>query len=227
VGDGPERGQLATQVRAAGLGGNGAHACADVVRLVPRVPHDTVAAVYQALDVLVLPSISLPGQQEQFGRVLLEALACGVPVIGSASGGIPDLIRATGGGLVVPAGDPAALAQAMLRLEDARLRRGYAAAGARGIARQFTTQAVAARYAALFAAVLGQPRRPASPPCPVADAGTQSYPGSAPCGVGPTPLHAVAEAGTRRHGDAGTLGDAGQWDQPARHAPPGGWRAAR
>jgi len=45
-----------------------------------------------SLDVLVLPSRSRSFWKEQFGRVLIEAMACGVPVIGSSSGEIPNVI---------------------------------------------------------------------------------------------------------------------------------------
>ena len=60
---------------------------------------------YAQLDVLVLPSHTTPTWKEQFGRVIIEALWCGVPVVGSDSGEIPWLIGLTGGGLVFPEGD--------------------------------------------------------------------------------------------------------------------------
>ena len=65
-----------------------------------------MAAGYAQLDVLVLPSHTTPTWKEQFGRVIVEALWCGVPVVGSDSGEIPWLIELTGGGLVFPEGDP-------------------------------------------------------------------------------------------------------------------------
>ena len=57
---------------------------------------------YAQLDVLALPSHTTPTWKEQFGRVIVEALWCGVPVVGSDSGEIPWLIELTGGGLVFP-----------------------------------------------------------------------------------------------------------------------------
>ncbi len=74
------------------------------------VMHEAVPAYLNALDVLVLPSRTQPHWKEQFGRVLVEALACGVPVVGSDSGHIPTLITETGGGLVHREADPADLA---------------------------------------------------------------------------------------------------------------------
>lgn len=63
---------------------------------VPPSSYEGVAEVINALDVLVLPSQSRPFWKEQFGRVLIEAMACGVPVIGSDSGAIPDVIGDAG-----------------------------------------------------------------------------------------------------------------------------------
>ena len=70
-----------------------------------------------------LPSITTPNSVEQFGAVLAEAMACGVPVIGSDSGAIPEVVGE--GGLIVPEGDPEALAQAIMKMgadEDLRRR---------------------------------------------------------------------------------------------------------
>jgi glycosyltransferase involved in cell wall biosynthesis len=69
---------------------------------------------YHQIDVLVLPSLTRPNWKEQFGRVLVEAMASGVPVVGSDSGAIPGVIGDAG--LVVPEGDAAALADALDRL---------------------------------------------------------------------------------------------------------------
>jgi len=83
------------------------------------------------LDVLVLPSLTRPNWKEQFGRALVEAMACGLPVIGSDSGAIPDVMGE--GGLVVPEGDASTLAAALRYLmDDAEAR---ARLGRRGRAR--------------------------------------------------------------------------------------------
>jgi glycosyltransferase involved in cell wall biosynthesis len=102
-------------------------------------------------DVVVVPSVSTRRWKEQFGRILVEALACGVPVIGSDSGEVPFLIRRLGGGLVVPEGDVMALATAMTELmrEPAR-RRALAEAGRASVLASYTHQAVAATMRDVF-----------------------------------------------------------------------------
>jgi glycosyltransferase involved in cell wall biosynthesis len=106
--------------------------------------HGGVAEAYGGMDVLVLPSRTTPTWAEQFGRVLVEALWCGVPVVGSDSGEIPWVIGATGGGLVVPEGDSRALAEALATLrDDAALRGRLARTGHESVARLFSTAAVA------------------------------------------------------------------------------------
>jgi glycosyltransferase involved in cell wall biosynthesis len=101
MGDGPH--QSALQERAARL------------RLGSRVSFsgwgkpDDVAAFLRSLDVLILLTRTTPRVKEQFGRVIIEAQACGVPVIGSTCGAIPDVIGS--GGWVVPESDPVTLAR--------------------------------------------------------------------------------------------------------------------
>lgn len=95
------------------------------VRIVDDLSHEEMASGYAQLDVLVLPSRTTPTWKEQFGRVIIEALWCGVPVVGSDSGEIPWLIELTGGGLVFPEGDRESLARhlAELRAQPALRRR--------------------------------------------------------------------------------------------------------
>ncbi len=61
-----------------------------------HVPHDAVPKYVNAMDLLCAPSQSTPQWREQFGRMLVEAAACGVPVIGSDSGEIPMVVGDTG-----------------------------------------------------------------------------------------------------------------------------------
>lgn len=78
------------------------------------IPSDQVPVYLRQLDALVLTSRTLPNWKEQFGRVLVEAMACGVPVVGSRSGEIPHVIGDAG--LIVPEEDIDALQMALLQL---------------------------------------------------------------------------------------------------------------
>ena len=103
-------------------------------------PHD-VADFLRGLDVLVLLTRTTREVREQFGRVIIEAQACGVPVIGSRSGAIPDVIGE--GGWIVPERDPQGLAKLLDEIasdENARKSRGIAAQ--RNVATRFTYEAV-------------------------------------------------------------------------------------
>jgi glycosyltransferase involved in cell wall biosynthesis len=86
---------------------------ADRVEWAGYVAHADVQAFYQRLTVVAVPSLTVPGWTEQFGRVVIEALACGVPVVASDSGELPTLLGSTGGGAIVPEGNPEELAAAI------------------------------------------------------------------------------------------------------------------
>src|SRR5439155_1924103 len=86
VGGGPLLGEL--QTWAAGH--------ADRVRVVSGVPHAEVPGYINAMDVLAAPSQTMPRWKEQLGRMILEAFACGVPVIASDSGEIPYVVADAG-----------------------------------------------------------------------------------------------------------------------------------
>ncbi len=154
AGEGSERQRLVASVEARGLSHR--------VRFLPGIPFDEVPSFMRALDVLVLPSVTiLPLHKEQFGRVLAEAMAAGVPVLGSSSGAIPEVIGDAG--LVVPERDPAALAAALDRLlRDAALRAELSARGSRRAAEQFAWPAVVQRTVALYETALARRRRKTS-----------------------------------------------------------------
>lgn len=112
------------------------------------VPHDQAPLWLAAMDVLVVPSETQPGWKEQFGRVIVEAMACGTPVIGSDSGEIPHLLEASGGGLIFPERDSAALAQALRRiLAGQELRSALAAEGRGWVERNLDQDVIAGRMA--------------------------------------------------------------------------------
>jgi glycosyltransferase involved in cell wall biosynthesis len=112
------------------------------VRIMSDLRHEQMASGYAQFDVLVLPSRTTPTWMEQFGRVLIEALWCGVPVVGSDSGEIPWLIELTGGGLVAAEGDAEMLAERLRSLRaDPSLRRRLASAGRAAVERLFSVPA--------------------------------------------------------------------------------------
>lgn len=81
------------------------------VQFAPWVASGEMPQFYHSLDVLVAPSLTQPNWKEQFGRVIMEAMACGVPVIGSNSGEIPHVLGDAG--IIVPEGEVTALARAL------------------------------------------------------------------------------------------------------------------
>jgi glycosyltransferase involved in cell wall biosynthesis len=145
AGEGEQRGAL--EQLAGDLG------VAQHVHFLGRRGSDEMAAFYQGLDALVLPSRTLPNWTEQFGRVLVEAMACAVPVVGSRSGEIPHVIG--DGGLVFPEGDAAALAgclQALAADPAARARLG--AAGRGRVLAHYTMRQIAEQTAAVYERLL-------------------------------------------------------------------------
>lgn len=117
------------------------------LRYVGLLPKDRLWSLYRASDIFVLPSLTTPNWTEQFGCVLAEAMSCGVPVIGSSSGAIPEVIGDCG--MVVEENSPVALAQAIETLaRDPKLRADYAEKGRRRFEQEYSYKAYAARVAA-------------------------------------------------------------------------------
>ncbi|RUR76798.1 glycosyl transferase family 1 [Chlorogloeopsis fritschii PCC 6912] len=114
------------------------------------VPHDQVAQYINVMNTLVLPSetsykfktISSVGWKEQFGHVLIEAMACQVPVIGSNSGEIPHVIE--NAGLIFPEGDAKAIADCIVQLiEKPDLAQNLGEMGYQKVMAQYTNKALA------------------------------------------------------------------------------------
>ncbi|MFE5937438.1 glycosyltransferase [Streptomyces sp. NPDC056470] len=120
----------------------------DRVEFTGRVPGDSLLTAMREAAVLVLPSLTAA---ESFGMVLVEAMACGTPVIGSDAGGIPYVISDGTTGLLVPHNDPAALAAACRRvLRDGDLADRLGAAGRRCAVERYAWPALTDRYLHLF-----------------------------------------------------------------------------
>ena len=121
-----------------------------------HVGEEAIPDTYRCFDVLAVPSVPMPGWLEQFGRVVVEAQASGIPVVASASGALPDVVGEEG--LLVPPRDPDALRAALTRLLDepglwARLR----AAGLAGAGR-YSWASVAETQMALYRATAAPDR---------------------------------------------------------------------
>ncbi len=118
------------------------------------IPSADMPAFYNGLDVFVLPTVGRPGWTEQFGRAAVEAMACGVPTVVSASGELPHVVAQAG--LVTPPADAHALADVLMGLRADRARREQLAeAGRAHVVRCYTTQAVADATAALYRRIAG------------------------------------------------------------------------
>lgn len=118
------------------------------VEFAGRVPSSALPNLYRQMDVLVLPSRTTPTWKEQFGRVLVEAMACGVPVVGSSCGEIPHVIDEAG--LVYPEGDVVALRAALERLRDPALRAELGRRGRERVLAYFTQKQVARAYLEVY-----------------------------------------------------------------------------
>jgi glycosyltransferase involved in cell wall biosynthesis len=143
IGEGPYEIELRQQIESLGQQ-------APRVRFIGYVPHTETPHWLSLLDMLVLPSETRPNWKEQFGRVLVEAMACGTPVIGSDSGEIPNVISGTGGGLIFHEGDPSALAQTIRRIIcTPGLRAKLGEQGRQSVSRLYDPQALVRRFATI------------------------------------------------------------------------------
>ncbi len=149
VGDGPLRGQLEGLITELGVG--------DRVRILGFMTSDRLAPVLGDAHFLVMPGVKLAdGQVEGQGLVLLEAQACGMPVIASRAGGMPEMLDEGKTGLLSEPGNPDALAATILEL----LERGdrWAEMGAAGralVEERFRVDRLLDQQVAMYAEVAG------------------------------------------------------------------------
>lgn len=119
------------------------------IKLAVGVPHDKFPEYFGCMDTAVLPSLTTPTWVEQFGRVLVEALACGVPVIGSSSGAIPEVIG--GAGLIFAEGKEEELAEKIsLLVKDVILREQLSWAGQERVSRLYSNSVIAEKTHAFY-----------------------------------------------------------------------------
>ncbi len=123
IGEGPQKGLLDEKIREGGVG--------EAVRVLPFEKQDEIKGRYRETDVFVLPCVRAPGgDQDGVPYVLVEAMACGLPVVSTYLSGIPELIRNGETGFLVEPADSRALAdvlQTLLRDDVLRKKTGVAA----------------------------------------------------------------------------------------------------
>lgn len=149
-GDGPALPQLRRLAAELGI--------TDRVHFDGPLPSTRMADALRGLDVLALTSRTMPNWKEQFGRVLVEAMACGVPVIGTRSGEIPHVIGDAG--LIVPEEDVDALRSALLQLITSDdLRRDLGLRGRRRVLERFTQAQIATETVEVYRAMMAAEAR--------------------------------------------------------------------
>jgi glycosyltransferase involved in cell wall biosynthesis len=121
------------------------------VTFVDWMPQRQLMDVYDSHGVFLFPSFF-----EGFGKAFLEAMARGLVVVASREGGARDLIQPGENGLLVPAGDPAALAQACLAVQAGKVDAAQMSANARATALLHTWQGVAEQTADFYARLIAQ-----------------------------------------------------------------------
>jgi len=145
IGNGPVRGELELWSELPSLAGR--------VHLLDAKPVEEMPAYLNCMDVLAIPSLTTVDWKEQYGRVIAEAMACGVPVVGSDSGAIPEVIDSAG--FIVPEGDVAALAEALRKaiFDEVRLR--FIQQGLRRAEEELSVRAMSLRLMDFYSRILG------------------------------------------------------------------------
>jgi N-acetyl-alpha-D-glucosaminyl L-malate synthase BshA len=140
VGEGPERSSAQALVRRLGL--------EDRVRFLGT--QESIEEIAGLADVFLLPS-----ELESFGLSALEAMACGVPVVGSDAGGLPEVVKHTESGFLLPVGDVEGMAARTLEiLKDDERRREMGQAGRRRVEFLFNADRVVSQYERYYERVL-------------------------------------------------------------------------
>lgn len=141
AGEGPEQSKLVQLARELGI--------AERVMFDGVIPSRQMPAYLQQLDLLVLPSRTTPTWKEQFGRVLIEAMACELAVIGSDSGEIPNVIGQAG--LIFPEGDVNALRGHLRELwQSPMLRESLGKMARQHVLTHYTQAQIAAQTVAVY-----------------------------------------------------------------------------
>lgn len=140
VGEGPELFAVKEYVRELGLS----------LKVVFLGKQDEVSSLYSLADLLLIPS-----EKESFGLVAIEAMACGVPVIGSNAGGLPEVISHGETGLLSQVGDVSDMANNALRLlQNQTMYRLFSLRGIERVKSRFSTERIVGQYESLYQRLL-------------------------------------------------------------------------
>jgi starch synthase len=125
----------------------------DIFLFMESKPYHQMHEIYNMADIFVLPSIATKAWKEQFGMVLVEAMACGVPVISTVSGSIEEVVADAG--LLVQPNDPTRLSAAIIKLlKNDALRKELGTRGRERAVKEYDSNKIAGKLASLFEDVL-------------------------------------------------------------------------
>ncbi len=150
VGSGPMKDDLVELSNRLNLGNK--------VVCIDKVPQEKLLEIYSSASLFVLPSIvNKKGETEGLGMVLLEAMACGLPVIGSNVGGIPDVIKDGETGLLARQKAPESLTEKItLVFSDTYLRQRLVENGYRFVKENFSWDVIAEKFIGIYRETLGR-----------------------------------------------------------------------
>lgn len=150
IGDGPMRLSLEKQVAEYGW--------QDRVTFFGHIPHheDRLIQTYRQADIFSLPSITVKGDKEGIPGTIIEAMACGLPVISTYHAGIPEIIKSGQDGILVQEGDVEALSQAFADLiNDVSLREKLGRSAAKRAVNELDLQQGTAQLEGIYRRILG------------------------------------------------------------------------
>ncbi|MBX9879797.1 MAG: glycosyltransferase family 4 protein [Candidatus Obscuribacterales bacterium] len=123
-----------------------AHGCTQHVQFINRVPLAELPSYYRSADISIVPSV-----YDNSPYTCLEAMSCGLPVIGTSGGGTKEYIVAGESGIIIPPRDPDAIAASLLKLlQDENERRRLAVNARKRVLDEFQRKEIAAKTVALY-----------------------------------------------------------------------------
>jgi glycosyltransferase involved in cell wall biosynthesis len=129
----------------------------DIAQMFTFYPRHNMFEILRAADIFVMPSISTRTWQEQSGMILIQAMACGVPVISTLTGSIPEVVD--NAGILVQPNDPRELSASIMKLLlDDNLRKELGARGRKRALERFDSENTASKFGTLFERVYDSSR---------------------------------------------------------------------